>query len=186
MPRHLEDRFAQLLRGLVFPKEIPEWIVKALRESHTGEAALHDEAISRLQAEYRRLQSRIDAMFLNKLDGRIDTGFFDDKSPEWRGEQDRLLRDLATHRAANRTCIEQGVQLLQLAHRAHQLFERQEAGEKRRLLNFLLSNCVWKAGALTAEYRQPADMLAFAREAAGHDGGKSRAKNGQFENCLLR
>jgi site-specific DNA recombinase len=129
VPRHLEDRFAQLLRGLVFPKEIPEWIVKALRESHTGEAALHDEAISRLQAEYRRLQSRIDAMFLNKLDGRIDTGFFDDKSPEWRGEQDRLLRDLATHRAANRTCIEQGVQLLQLAHRAHQLFERQEAGE---------------------------------------------------------
>src|ERR1035437_472891 len=78
-PRRLEDRFAQLLRGLVFPKEIPEWIVKALRESHTGEAALHDEAISRLQAEYRRLQSRIDAMFLNKLDGRIDTGFFDDK-----------------------------------------------------------------------------------------------------------
>jgi hypothetical protein len=37
-----------LLRGLGFPKEIPEWIVKALRESQTGEAALHDEAISRV------------------------------------------------------------------------------------------------------------------------------------------
>lgn len=173
-----------MLRGLSFPKEILEWIVTALRESHTDEKAFHDEAISRLQAEYRRLQSRIDAMYLDKLDGRIDTAFFDSKSAEWRAEQDRLLRDVATHQAANQTYIEEGVQLLQLAHRAHDLFERQEPAEKRRLLNFLLSNCAWKTGVLTAEYRQPFDMLALAREAGGGDEAVSGTKNGQFENCL--
>jgi hypothetical protein len=35
--------------------------------------------------------------------------------------------------AANQTYIEEGVQLLQLAHRAHALFKRQEPSEKRRL-----------------------------------------------------
>ena len=70
-----------------------------------------------------------------------------------------------------------------LAVRAHELFERQEAVEKRRLLNFLLSDGVWKGGVLTAEYRQPFDMLALAREAAGDDDEMgSGAKNGQFEN----
>lgn len=69
-------------------------------------------AIARLQTEYRRLQNRIDAMYLDKLDGRIDTAFFDNKSAEWRAEQDRLLRDVATHQAANQTYIEEGVQLL--------------------------------------------------------------------------
>ena len=59
-----------------------------------------------------------------------------------------------------------------------------EPAEKRRLLNFLLSNCVWKAGVLTAEYRQPFDMLALAREAGGGDEAMSGAKNGQFENWL--
>ena len=78
-------------------------------------------------------------MYLDKFDGRIDTAFFDSKSAEWRAEQDRLLRDVATHQAASR--LEEGVQLLQLAT-ARDLFERPE---KRRLLNFLLSNCVWKA-----------------------------------------
>jgi hypothetical protein len=180
----LEQRFGQLLRGLSFPKEILDWIVTALRESHTDEKAFHDEAILRLQAEYRRLQSRIDAMYLDKLDGRIDTAFFDSKSAEWRAEQDRLLRDVATHQAANQTYIKEGVQLLQLAHRAHELFERQEAGQKRRLLNFLLSNCVWKAGVLTAEYRQPFDMLALAREASGGDDAMNGGENGQFENWL--
>jgi hypothetical protein len=180
----LEERFGQLLRGLSFPKEVLDWIVTALRESHVDEKAFHDEAIARLQAEYRRLQNRIDAMYLDKLDGRIDTAFFDSKSAEWRAEQDRLLRDVATHQAANETYIEEGVQLLNLAHRAHELFERQEPGEKRRLLNFLLSNCVWKAGVLTAEYRQPFDMLALARQAAGDDVQESAAKTGRFENWL--
>jgi hypothetical protein len=110
--------------------------------------------------------------------------FFDSKSAEWRGEQDRLLRDVATHQAANQTYIEEGVQLLQSAHRAHELFERQEAGEKRRLLSFLPSNCVWKAGVLTAEYRQPFDMLALAREVGGGDEAMSGTKNGQSENWL--
>jgi site-specific DNA recombinase len=155
-----------------------------LRKSQVDERAFHDEAIARLQTEDRRLQNRIDAMYLDKLDRRVDPSIFHSKSPEWSAEQDRLLRDVATHQAANQTYIEEGVQLLELAHRAHELFERQEAGEKRRLLNFLLSNCVWKAGILTAEYRQPFDMLALAREAGGGDEAMSGTKNGQFGNCL--
>jgi hypothetical protein len=133
---------------------------------------------------YRHLQNRIDAMYLDKLDGRIDAAFFDNKSAQWRAEQDRLLRNVATHQGANQTYIEEGVQLLHLAHRAHDLFERQEPAEKRRLLNFLLSNCVWKAGVLTAEYRQPFDILALAREAGGGDEVMSGTKKGQFENWL--
>lgn len=33
-------------------------------------------------------------MYLDKLDGRVDTAFFDSKLAEWRTEQDRLLRDV--------------------------------------------------------------------------------------------
>jgi hypothetical protein len=125
-----EDRFSELLRKLTFPKDVMEWLVTALRESHQDEKAFHDEAIGRLQAEYRRLQDRIDAMYVDKLDGRIDNGFFDRKSAEWRTEQDRLLRDVATHQSANRTYIEEGVQLVRLADRAHALVREAGTGGK--------------------------------------------------------
>ena len=180
----LEERFGGLMRNLTFPKDVLEWIVTALRESHADEKAFHDASIARLQAEYRRLQNRIDAMYLDKLDGRIDTAFFDSRSAEWRGEQDRLLRDVETHQTANQTYIEEGVQLLELAHRAHELFESQENLEKRRLLNFLLSNCVWKDGVLTAEYRQPFDMLALTCKAAGDGIGADTAKSSGFDIWL--
>jgi hypothetical protein len=40
------------------------------------------------------------------------------------------------------------------------LFERQQPREKRRLLNFVLSNCSWEDGEVIANFRQPFDLLA--------------------------
>jgi len=43
---------------------------------------------------------------------------------------------------------------------AQKLFERQEPREKRRLLNFVVSNCTWEDGEVVATFRQPFDLLA--------------------------
>ena len=53
-----------------------------------------------------------------------------------------------------------GIALVELANRAADLFAEQPASEKRRLLNFLLSNSFWAGGELTPEFRQPFDILA--------------------------
>jgi site-specific DNA recombinase len=64
----LGERFSELLRKLTFPKDVLDWVVTPLRESHRDEKAFHDEAIGRLQAEYRRLQDCVDAMHVDKLE----------------------------------------------------------------------------------------------------------------------
>jgi hypothetical protein len=53
-----------------------EWVAEALRQSHAEERQYRDEAIARLQAEDKRLQNHIDSMYVDKLDGRVDTDFF--------------------------------------------------------------------------------------------------------------
>ena len=158
----LEEKFTQLLEGISFSEDTLDWIRQALQESHRDERQFHDEAIAKLQREHRRLQDRIDAMYEDKLDGRIANDFFDTKAMEMRTAQTGIMRDMESHQAANRNYIEEGVQLLELAHTAHVQFESQPPAEKRKLLNFVLSNCTWKGGELTAKYRQPFDALAFA------------------------
>jgi len=85
---------------------------------------------------------------------------------QWRDEQERCERDIERHRAADDSYMDQGIQLLDLAQNAHQLFMAQPAKEKRRLLNFLLSNCTWQQGTLTVEYKEPFDLLAETVAAA--------------------
>jgi site-specific DNA recombinase len=65
---------------------------------------------------------------------------------------------LTQHRA--QAHMHDGVQLLELARDAQRLFECQEPRQKRRLLNFLLSNCTWEGGKVVATFRQPFDSLA--------------------------
>lgn len=48
---------------------------KALRRVAQG--YLVQRAIAKLQREHNRLQDRIDTMYVDKLDGRIDNDFFD-------------------------------------------------------------------------------------------------------------
>jgi site-specific DNA recombinase len=69
----------------------------------------HEEAIARLRAESVRLQNRLDAMDVDKLDGKIDEAFFERKAAEWRAEQGRLLRSIEARQAANQSYLEEGV-----------------------------------------------------------------------------
>jgi site-specific DNA recombinase len=180
----LEKQFADVLKSLVLDEQIVSWVTEALRQSHGDTKRHHEAAIFRLQAEYNRLQSRVDAMYVDKLDGRIESTFFDRKSSEWRREQDRLIQSIEEHQGANQTYLDEGVRLLELARRAHSLFQQQKPREKRRLLNFVLSNCSWKGGELTAVFRQPFDMLADANVARrGWDSEDTPTKS-VFENWL--
>jgi site-specific DNA recombinase len=176
----LEQQFTEMLGQLRLDDEVLEWVRQALHASHADERCEHEEAIKRLQAEQKRLGDRINAMYLDKLDGRVDTAFFDRMSAEWREEQNRCLREIERHEAAEQSYMDEGVQLLELARNAQALFERQPAREKRRLLNFVLSNCSWEDGEVVATFCQPFDLLAettaiAARQKAGD--GSASAKN---------
>jgi site-specific DNA recombinase len=156
----LEAKYSSLLGKLKFEDEVMAWLRKALRESHADEKKEHEDAIARLRAEYGRLQHRIHAIYLDKLDGRIDNAFFDRMSQEWRSEQDRCTREITWHQAADQSYLEEGVRLLEVASHAHEAFAEQDARQKRRLLNFVLSNSIWKDGELTSTFRQPFGMIA--------------------------
>jgi site-specific DNA recombinase len=168
----LEERFQEALAQLEFGDKVLEWVTKALRESHVDEKKEHDAAIARLQAEYDRLQGRVHAIYVDKLDGRIDNHFFDKLSGDWRKEQDRCLREISLHQTADQSYLEEGAQLLELAQGAAGLFQKQNAHEKRRLLNFVLSNCTWKGGELQTTFRQPFDLLAQTTAIIGSSAGR--------------
>ena len=156
----LEAQFTELLGRLRFDDDVLEWMRDALHASHADERREHEEAIKRQQAEHKRLQERINAMYVDKLDGLVDTAFFNKMSNQWRAEQLVCLEAIERHQNAEKSYMEEGIQLLELARNAQRLFAKQEPREKRRLLNFLLSNCTWEGGQVVATFRQPFDMLA--------------------------
>jgi hypothetical protein len=182
----LEAQFTELLTRLRFDDEVLEWVREALHASHADERREHEEAIRRHQAEYKRLDERIHAMYVDKLDGLVDAAFFERMSNQWREEQNRCQREIERLQAADRSYMDEGVQLLELARNAQRLFAKQEPREKRRLLNFLLSNCTWEDGEVVATFHQPFDLLAETAVSAARAAADETAKSAKTEIWLGR
>ena len=177
-------QFSGQLRRLRFDPPVLEWITSALRQSHQDERRFHDQAITRLQAEYVQLQHRLDAMYTDKLDGTITSAYYDRRSAEFRADQERIQTALADHQRANQSYLDSGIQLLQLASQAADLFEQQASDARRDLLKFVVSNCIWRDGRLAVSYRPPFDLILETAEATakndqgGRDGGPSKGEIG--------
>jgi len=180
----LADHFGEALRAIKLDSEVLSWIVTALKGSHKDEKRYHDEIIANLQKQYGRLQDRLDAMYIDKLDGRIAPEFFDRKSEEWRREQADILRKIEKHQNANHAYLDEGGRILELAQHAVILYEKQEMVEKRRLLNFVFSNSSWKDGRLTPVYRKPFDLLAVTNLAYQREKARFPTKEGLFDIWL--
>ncbi len=132
----LDECFSEILGELRIDSEILGWLQDALRSSHEDERRFHDAAIRHLQEEHAGLQRRLDAMYVDKLDGRIDFETFERLSVEWRSEQARVTRALESHQHANGKYFTTGVELLSLVNRAQALYAQQPSTEKRKLLNY--------------------------------------------------
>jgi len=68
--------------------------------------------------------------------------------------------------------------------KAPSLYEKQEMKEKRRILDFLFSNCLWKNGNLIPNYRKPFDILALTNAGYQKRKATSRVKSGLSEIWL--
>ncbi len=171
-------QFGQAISALKLDDEVLDWVIAALKESHADEKKYHDGKIAALQAQYDKLQNRLDAMYDDKLDGNIDQEFYDRKSAAWKKEQDEIIRKLERHQTANRAYLDEGIKLLELAQRAVILYEKQTNQKKRRIINFVCSNSTWKDGRLQPNYRQPFDILAEKSLAYRQKKAVSPEKNG--------
>lgn len=60
---------------------------------------------------------------------------------------------------AEHSYMDDGIRLLELARNARELFAKQEAHEKKRVLNLVLSNSIWRQGEVEADFQQPFDLL---------------------------
>ena len=114
----------------------------------------------------------------------MNGAFFERMSAEWRAEQDRCLREIEHHQGADQCYLEEGVKILELARNARPLFEQQESREKRRLLDFLVSNCSWRDGELTVALRQPFDLLAETNAITAQPAARNRSNLAKSEIWL--
>src|SRR5215471_8191804 len=181
-----DGNLPQHVRWLAGLQTRPKSRFSSLKESHGDEKQYYNEKVGKLQREYQKLQDRIDAMYVDKPDGRVSQEFFDRKNSDWRADRLKFFTRSKNIKMQTALTWKRAFGFFELAQQAATLYEKQEMKEKRRILDFLFSNCLWKDGDLIPNFRKPFDILALTNSAYQTRKAASRVKSGLSETWLPR
>jgi hypothetical protein len=178
----IDRQFAMSLEAIQMPPEAVVFVVDAMKESHKDKKAYQKRMLAELQAELECVQNRLDVMYLDRLDGKVESAYYDRKHREWRREVEKIQKKMVKHNNANDCYLDEGIQLLELVQHAVDTYKVLVLSDRGSFLKLVHSNSFWKDGLLTAEYRQPFDFIAKTNAEYAQKMAVSREKN---DHCLV-
>jgi hypothetical protein len=122
-------------------------------------AEFHRKAIEGLNAEYLKLQKRIEQMYLDKLDGMVDEAFYIKHMKEWREDQKRLQRQIEAHQEADENYIEQGIRLIEIARNAYTFYQSKDQPKRAELVRFIFPNSSLRDSKVVPVFKPPFDII---------------------------
>ena len=178
----LEHEFAAVLRDLVVPPAVLRWLQSELVESDHTERAAREQAVRRQQTELERLHARMDLLYDDRLDGRIDSATYDKKAGEIREQQEQIRQKIRTTEAMMLPPASEAVDLMTLTSRAADLFVEQVGAEQRKLLRLVLKEASWKGGELRMSLREPFEEIRLSNSASDRNSKGFDPSGSNFDN----
>jgi len=116
-------------------------VLAALKTKHDNDQFYYQTFIKNSKVEYDKLRKRLDAIYEDKLDGRITADKYDELAAKYRTEMESIDRRMVQAAdGSQESFVIDSEYLLKLASLAPLLFESSKAGLKNKLLKILLSN----------------------------------------------
>jgi hypothetical protein len=182
----LVENFARNLGELIVPPDVTEWLQAIYVESDVTERAARERVIKQHQAQYERLEGRIEILYTDRLDGRISPTVYDAKAGEIRAQQQAVLRKIEQIRSAAPAPVEDALNLIQLTSKAAALFRHQNGHEQARLLRTLVKTASWRGGELRLEFEEPFEILRNSNGASLRKENQKAGSERESEIWLLR
>ncbi len=178
----VEQKVADKLDSLrILKPRLSDWIHKALKESHQDETSYHSNSLQELQDSYKRTQHRLDILYDDRLDGKIDEQFYQKKFTQYTAEKEAISKSITGHSKASDKYHELGSTLFALSQQAAELYKQTKVIErKRQILGLVFDKMSLHGKDLTLELTKPFALLAQAVAATNAGDEALNSKTDQY------
>ena len=178
----LDRGFSSALRDLVVPAAVVEWLNREVLKSDQTERAARAQAHRRHEAELEQLQGRLEVLYEDRLDGRIDVGMYDAKAALIARRQEILRQKIEDAAVAPVAPVEETVNLLVAIGKTAATYPDLETAKRRDLLRLVSEEASWKGGELRMSFKKPfADLQLSNSETVFVSSGLAENKT-KFDN----
>lgn len=142
----------------ITPREA-EAIRNKIKENHAQETEYKETALKILNSRYTQLQSRLDILYNDRLDQKISTESWEKKQKEINQEQAEIQEQITKIKNVETKYFEIWLNIIDLAHRAREIYEKRSPEERRTLLSHIFSNLMLKDEKVLPLLKKPIEVL---------------------------
>lgn len=144
----------------ITPEEA-ERIRAKIKENHAADIAYKQTSLDALHEQYMRLQKRLDRLYDDHLDERIDEKHWQSKDKEIRAQQESIQRQITKMKSQEAKYFELWIDIIGLAFRMREIYERRDNPEDRRkLLSHIFTDLVLTDQGMTYKLKNSIQKIA--------------------------
>lgn len=155
----ITEILASVFDRLKMPETIVEEITKTLGEVHTNKMDFHNKQFDRLTREQKDLAKMMDALYLDKLRGKINEEAYDRYYQKFSEDRDDINIRLTRLQEAEDNYYITARSIIDITDQAGDLFKSSEVEEKRQLIKLVLPNLRVEGENLLYDVNKPFDMI---------------------------
>lgn len=156
----LDTMFADEIKKIQPDRQSLYYVTSRLLRRHNEDGAFRSDALARLRAEKTRLKVKMDKAYNDKLEGEITDAWWKERSSEWRKSQQDTDAAIERLEKGDAGEFNMGLDLLEMAGQASEMFKVRSLDERRQLLNIVASNFLVEGKSIVPTYKKPFDLLA--------------------------
>jgi len=178
----LTQQFAGGLRELILSPAILQWLTTELLQSEESERLVRAQVFRRDQAELERVKARLDMMYGDRLDGRINADTYDKMAKEVREYQSRIQERMRSAEATTFPAMSRAIDLMVYTSKAAQEFMECSWERQRKLLQLVVKEASWRGGELRKSFQEPFEKIRLSNSASATNCNRLGAKSGDLDN----
>lgn len=136
----IENAIAEILNKLYISDDDIIRVKDTVKEILQLTEKYDENKIDTLNATIKKLKTRLNKLYIDKIDGVIDNEFYNENKKAWQSELDDAEIGLKAILKNNNYFIEDVSHVLELCKNASELYLNESPDEKRKLVNLLCSN----------------------------------------------
>ena len=158
--QEISDKLGETLKNIYVPQNVAQTIVNLLKAHRQDSESKRLDQINGVKQRLATLRTRMDQIYEDKLDGKIEEDFCSRKLADYRSQEsvlqtalDRLKEPISSERVLS------AERILELANKAYFLYLTRDSAERGQLLRTVLLNCATDGVSLWPTYRKPFDQI---------------------------
>lgn len=155
----ITKQLGAIFKRLQIPANVLQPLLSTLNNLHQQKIEFHNKHYDLLTNQRKALTSRMDKLYIDKLDGKISDEDYERFYQKFKNEADDIDGKLANLQQAETSYYTTAKYILNLATKAYALFTGSEVEEKRQLIKLVLSNLRLDGEKLVYDAQKPFDVI---------------------------